>query len=431
MMIRAVMLKPVRRLLWLALLACPVAVAAGSASAFFLWALDVVTHWHWAHPMALLALPLAGLLVGLVYHHVGKGADKGSNLIIDEIHETGGMVPTRMAPLVLLGTLMTHAFGGSAGREGTAVQMGGGLAGGLALLFRVGSETRRVMLMCGVAAGFGSVFGTPLAGAIFAIEVLVIGRIQYDALVPVLLAAVLGDAVCTAWGAHHTMYDLDVAPGAGLRALFDGMLLLKVALAGCVFGLMGRGFAGLTHGLQQGFAKLSPYAPLRPLMGGCVVIALVYLLGTREYLGLGVEAGPAGGTSILSSFEAEGAQPWDWLGKTVFTAVTLGSGFKGGEVTPLFYIGSTLGHWVGGLLNEPTALFAALGFLAVFAGASNTPLACTLMGVELFGAHHAVSFTVVCFLAYQCSGNRGIYLAQQIAVKKGERQLHSDPKVRP
>jgi H+/Cl- antiporter ClcA len=119
------------------------------------------------------------------------------------------------------------------------------------------------------------------------------------------------------------------------------------------------------------------------------------------------------------------------LGKTVFTAVTLGSGFKGGEVTPLFYIGSTLGHWVGGLLNEPTALFAALGFLAVFAGASNTPLACTLMGVELFGAHHAVSFAVVCFLAYQCSGHRGIYRAQQVAVKKGGRQIHSDPKVLP
>lgn len=418
LMSRAHVLHSVRQLLWLGLLACPVAAAAGSASAFFLWALEAVTRWHWAHPASLYALPVAGLLVGLLYHYLGKGADKGNNLIIDEIHEPGGGVPLRMAPLVLLGTLATHVCGGSAGREGTAVQMGGGLAGGLARLLRVGGESRRVMLMCGVAAGFGSVFGTPLAGAIFALEVLVIGRIQYEALAPVLLAAVLGDAVCTAWGAHHTMYHLEVAPGAGLRAVFDGGLLLKAALAGCVFGLMGRGFAGLTHGLQRGFAKLAPYAPLRPVVGGCVVMALVWLLGTREYLGLGVEAGPAGGTSILSSFEPEGAGPWDWLGKTVLTAVTLGSGFKGGEVTPLFYIGSTLGHVLGGLLNEPVALFAALGFLAVFAGVSNTPLACTVMGVELFGAHHAVAFAVACFAAYHCSGHRGIYRAQRVGVRK-------------
>lgn len=428
---RAVMLKSVRQLLGLAFLACPVAVATGSASAFFLWALDSVTQWQWMHPGALYALPVAGLVVGLIYHYLGKGADKGNPLIIDEIHEEGGGVPTRMAPLVLLGTLVTHAFGGSAGREGTAVQMGGGLAAGLARLFRVGSKSRRVMLMCGVAAGFGSVFGTPLAGTIFAMEVLFIGRIQYDALVPVLIAAILGDAVCTAWGAHHAVYTLEVAPGAGIRAFFDGWLLLKVALAGVVFGLMGRGFAGLTHGLQRGFAKLVPYAPLRPMLGGVLVIAMVLGLGTRDYLGLGVEAGPTGGTSVLSSFEADGAEPWDWLGKTVFTAVTLGSGFKGGEVTPLFYIGSTLGHSLGEWMKEPVALFAALGFLAVFAGASNTPLACTVMGVELFGGHHAVSFAVACFMAYQCSGHQGIYRTQRVAVNKGNQPSCRDSKVLP
>ncbi len=401
------------------LLAIPVAVAAGSAGAFFLWALEAVTRWQWEHPALLWGLPLAGAAVGLLYHYFGKGAEKGNNLLIDEIHEPGGGVPVRMAPLVLIGTLMTHLFGGSAGREGTAVQMGGSLAGGLARWFRVGGQARRIMLMCGIAAGFGAVFGTPLAGAVFAMEVLVIGRMQYDAVLPVLAAAVLGDATCSAWGIHHTVYHLEAA-GGGTHAAFDALLLGKVALAGVVFGLAAWLFSESTHRLQRGFAWLIPWAPLRPVAGGLIVIVLVWLAGTRDYLGLGVQAPPGGSVSILSSFSEGGAHGWSWLWKNAFTSVTLASGFKGGEVTPLFFIGSTLGNTVGGLLHGPVPLFAALGFIAVFAGAANTPLACTLMGIELFGGHHAVSFAVACFTAYHCSGPAGIYRAQRPGISTGQ-----------
>lgn len=405
---------------WQCTLALMVAVAAGSASAFFLWSLDKMTQWHWSHPMALWGLPVAGFLVGMLYLRLGKGAEKGTNLILDEIHEPGGGVTGRMAPLVLIGTLVTHAFGGSAGREGTAVQMGGGLAGWLALIVKVDGESRRVMLMCGVAAGFGSVFGTPLAGAIFAMEVLTIGRIHYRAWLPVLVASFAGDAVCLAWGVQHTVFPFDAASESGGRFWFDGVVLLKVAAAGAVFGIVGRGFAALTHGLQRLFAKRIAYGPIRPVVGGLVVIGLVWFTGTREYLGLGVQTGPEGGASILSSFEAGGAEAWDWLGKTVFTAVTLGSGFKGGEVTPLFFIGSTLGNTLGGLMGEPVALFAVLGFLAVFAGASNTPMACTIMGAELFGRHYLVAYGLACFVAYACSGRAGIYRSQRV-VSVGDR----------
>lgn len=400
------------------LLALPVAVAAGSASALFLWALDQVTQWHWQHPEWLWGLPVAGVLVGMLYQHLGKNAEKGNNLLIDEIHQPGGGVPTRMAPLVLIGTLITHLFGGSAGREGTAVQMGGGLAGGLARLFRVGEKNHRLMLMCGIAAGFGAVFGTPLTGAIFAMEVLVIGRLQYSALIPVLVASVIADATCTAWGIHHTIYHLEVSHAAGTHAPFQALLLLHVVMAGICFGLASRFFAELTHRLQRGFARFIPQPIWRPLAGGLIIIVMTWMLGTRDYLGLGVEPPPGGLVSITQSFEAGGASTWSWLWKSLFTSVTLASGFKGGEVTPLFFIGSTLGHVAGLVLNEPIALFAALGFIAVFAGAANTPLACTVMGIELFGAHHTVHFATACFVAYAFSGHSGIYLSQRMAVCK-------------
>jgi H+/Cl- antiporter ClcA len=399
------------------LLAVPVAVVAGSASAFFLWALDAVTRLQWQHPGLLGLLPLAGVGVGWLYQRFGKGSDRGNNLLLDEIHEPGGGVPARMAPLVLLGTLVTHLCGGSAGREGTAVQMGGSLAGWLARLFRLGRENRRLLLLCGIAAGFGSVFGTPLAGAIFAMEVLVIGRLQYDVLLPVLVAGLVGDATCTAWGVEHTVYQIVLAAGA--PDPLQASLLAKAALAGVVFGLASLLFSRLTHGLQRGFARLVPFAPLRPALGGLMVLLLVGLAGTRDYLGLGVEAPPGGQVSITAAFQAGGAEPFSWLWKTVFTAVTLASGFKGGEVTPLFFIGATLGHSLALLMGEPVALFAALGFLAVFAGAANTPLACTVMGIELFGGQYAVGFAIACFSAYLVSGHPGIYSAQRLGgIKK-------------
>jgi H+/Cl- antiporter ClcA len=329
-----------------------------------------------------------------------------------------------MAPLVLVGTLVTHFFGGSAGREGTAVQMGGSLADMLVRLLRVGRENRRLMLMCGIAAGFGAVFGTPLTGAIFAMEVLVLGRLQYEAFIPVLIASVVGDATCSAWGIHHTVYHLDVAANAGSHAPLEALLIGKVALAGMAFGLGGRFFSELTHSMQRGLAKLVPYAPLRPALGAVLVIALVYVMGTRDYLGLGVEAPPGGQVSILASFQEGGATPLSWLWKTIFTSITLSCGFKGGEVTPLFFIGSTMGNALGGLMHEPVALFAALGFVAVFAGAANTPLSCTVMGIELFGAHYAVYFAVACVVSYLFSGHSGIYLSQRVAVsKKGTVQI--------
>jgi H+/Cl- antiporter ClcA len=407
----------IRQLIVWTALVLPVAALAGTASAFFLIALEWVTRLRLDHQWLLFLLPLAGLLLAWIYQTFGEKAEAGTTLIMEEIHQPGGGVPVRMAPLVLLGTLITHLCGGSAGREGTAVQMGGSLASAYARICRIPAKHLRVLLLAGIAAGFGSVFGTPLTGAIFAMEVLTVGRMQYDALLPVLVASIAGDQVCSAWGVQHAVYHINFAPD-GSGHLLDGMLLAKVALVAIIFGLVSRAFSGAMHVTQAAFQRYLPSPLLRPIVGGILVIALVYLIGTRDYLGIGLVPAAPGGTTILSAFTAGGATPWSWWWKLAFTVITLASGFKGGEVTPLFFIGATLGHTLAVMLGAPIDLFAGLGFIAVFAGATNTPLACTLMGVELFGGHPLIYFAVACFVAYLFSGTTGIYSAQRLGIPK-------------
>jgi len=405
---------------WLAMVV-PMAMAVGSACAFFLWSLDRVAQIRFDRPWLLYLLPLGGVGVGLLYHHYGRSAEGGNNLIMDQIHQPGGGVPLRMAPLILFGTLVTHLFGGSAGREGTAVQMGGSIASGFCNCFRLDADQVRIVLMAGIAAGFGAVFGTPLAGAVFALEVLMIGRIEYAALLPCFIAAVTADWTCHAWNVGHTHYHLgflarETAPAAFFH--LEPWLVAKVALAAAAFGLASTAFAELSHWLSALFKRLIPYGPLRPVAGGVLVIGLFFVAGTGDYLGLGVSSPDPKAVTIVSFFRSTEIHYWSWLWKILFTAVTLSSGFKGGEVTPLFFIGAALGNALAGVLAAPTDLFAALGFVAIFAGATNTPLACTLMGVELFGATHIVYIATACFLAYLFSGHSGIYLSQRIGIPK-------------
>lgn len=388
---------------WLGI-ATLVGVCAGSASALFLWLLDMATHSRESHPWLLALLPLGGLAVGWVYHQIGHGVEAGNNLLLEEIHDPKAVIPLRMAPLILVGTIATHVFGGSAGREGTAVQMGGALADQLTKLCRLTPDNRRILLMAGMSAGFASVFGTPLAGAVFGLEVLALGRLTYEALLPCFIAAWAGHAMTLAWGIHHTAYAVGTVPDLTFSALVQALL------TGILCGGVGALFAGVTHGVARFFKARVAYPPLRPFVGGILVALAAWVLGSTRYLGLGIPV-------MVASFQGP-VPPWDFALKLLFTAVTLGAGFKGGEVTPLFFIGATLGNALSHVLSLPAPLLTGMGFVAVFAGAANTPLTCTLMAMEIFGAPTGLFAGIACVASYMFSGHAGIYHAQRIGVAK-------------
>ncbi|MBC6111821.1 voltage-gated chloride channel family protein [Pedobacter fastidiosus] len=375
----------------------------GSASALFLETLNLATNWREEHLWIIAFLPLAGLVIGLAYHYLGKDVVKGNNLLIEELQSPKKVIPLIMAPLIFAGTIITHLFGGSAGREGTAVQIGGAFADQFTKIFKLKPRDRKIILICGISAGFASVFGTPLAGAVFGLEVFVVGSILYGAILPSFITAIIADYVCRMWGVGHTHYSIFAVPEMGTVNL-----LLSLG-AGIIFGLVARSFSALNHFISSLFSRIK-YAPLRPFAGGFVLTLIIYLLGTTRYIGLGIPV-------ISESFTQQ--EPYcTFLIKLFLTALTLGAGFKGGEVTPLFFIGATLGSFLSFFIPLPFGLLAGMGFVAVFAGAANTPLACIFMGVELFGVSSGIYIAVACVTAYLFSGHTGIYRSQSIGSPK-------------
>jgi H+/Cl- antiporter ClcA len=418
----------VAHLLKWAALGAVVGVLAGTSSAVFLYGLALATGAREATPWLLALLPAGGFAVGLAYHYLGGRSAGGNALILDEIHGVApegakpstkeSWVPRRLAPLVLVGTWVTHLLGGSAGREGTAIQMSGSLTDGFSRAVKLPREDRRIMLIAAVSGGFGSVFSVPLAGAVFGLEVQSVGRIRYDALVPSLAASIVGNITMQVLHLPH-----DVTPTVQLDEVpLELGLLAAVTGAAVLFGLTSALFIELTYGVKRLHARFIPWSPARPLLGGLAVIGLTVAVGSTDYLGLSlplIERALSGADLFAGAFAL----------KLLFTAVTLGSGFQGGEVTPLFVIGATLGAALASLLGVPVELLAAVGFVAVFAAATNTPLACTIMGVELFGAGALPYLALGCIVAYIASSHRGIYDSQRVDTPKAPRldRGRSDP----
>ncbi len=374
-------------------------VLSGLASALFLYSIEGATHLRESYPWLILLLPMGGFAIGWIYHRWGRGLEGGSNLLLDEIHDPKATIPMRMAPMILAGTVITNIFGGSAGREGTAVQMGGSIAAQLAKWLQLSGDDRRMLLVAGMSAGFGSVFGVPFAGAVFGIEVLRIGRREWPLFGECLVASLVAHFICLGCGVHHTVYPSPEIPQVSFS------VFALIAVSGVAFGFCASVFTGFTHFISLLFKRIRS-APLRPAVGGVMVALGFFVMGTDRFAGLGVP--------VIVEALSHWVPVSDFAWKLLFTSLTLGSGFKGGEVTPLLYIGATLGNSLGHFLMLPFSLLASLGFVAVFAAAANTPFACTVMAMEIFGPKVGAFAFVACMTSYFFSSRRGIYSSQKI-----------------
>ena len=378
----------------------------GSATAWFLIALDFVTIWRTDNIWIVNFLPLIGLGIGYAYHYFGTAVQKGNDLIL-ETHEAAETtsttnssikpIPLIMAPLVFISTLLTHVGGGSAGREGTAVQMGGAIADQFTALFKLNAAERKTILITGVSAGFAAVFGTPFAAAVFALEIMSFKKIKFENIIPSFAAAFGAHYICLAWMVKHTVYSIDIIPSITTSSLSWTML------AGIIFGLAALLFIYTGKIFETLFSKIK-FEPMRPFIGGIIIALFIVVANSTKYIGLGIP-------SIVDAFN-EPAGSFDFALKILLTSLTLSAGFKGGEVTPLFFIGAALGNILIWFIPFPMALLAGMGFVAVFAGATHCVIASIIMGIELFGIQAGMYVGLASIVAYFASGMNGIYSAK-------------------
>ncbi len=377
----------------------------GVIGALFHLGVDYVTHFRTEHGWVLFLLPLAGLLIVAIYHFT-KTEGKGTNDIIESVH-FGKDVPPLLVPVIFVCTILTHLCGGSAGREGAALQIGGGIGYQAGRSMHLGEKDLPLATLCGMASVFSALFGTPLTATVFALEVISVGVLYYAGLVPGITASLTAFLVSGALGVPPTRFTIPTLP-ITLPALGKILVLaILCALVSIIF------CAGL-HKIEHTAAAWFPNPWLRVVAGGVAIIVLTLLLGTR-YNGAGMER-------VVAAMNGEAAGQ-DWIWKILFTAITIGCGFKGGEVVPSFFIGATFGCWAGGLLGLPAGFGAAIGLVSVFCGAVNCPMASVILSIELFGSDSVVYFAIACAISYLISGYCGLYSSQTILYSKAHAEF--------
>ena len=380
-------------------------VACGLVGAAFYYVVSFVTAARQAHGWLLFCLPLAGLFIVWSYRVLGMENDSGTNQIIASVR-SGEKPPLRLALLIFVSTALTHLTGGSAGREGAALQIGGSVAASIGRLLRLGERNMNLIVMCGMSAVFTALFGTPLSATVFSLEVVSVGIVHYSALFPCLLASLVTTGVTRLLGVHPEGYVLMGGPA------LDWQFMLRTGLLAVACALLSMAFCVLMHKTNHLYKKYLPNQYLRVLAGAAILIVLTLLVGSRDYNG-------AGG-NVIEAALAGHAVPYAFLLKMLFTAVTLGAGFRGGEIVPTFFVGATFGCAAAPLLGLDPAFGGAIGMIALFCGVTNCPLASIFLSIELFGSSHVLFFALACALSYLLSGKFSLYSAQKIVYSKLE-----------
>lgn len=375
----------------------------GVVGAWFARSIAYVTELRGNHPWILYLLPFIGLLIVFIYHFEKQGG--GTNLVLESVQE-GKTIPFRMAPMIFAATVLTHLGGGSAGREGAALQLGGSIAQALGKVFRINEKDGKILIMCGMAAGFSALFGTPLAATVFAIEVVTVGVVHYSALVPCMVSSLTAFEIAKLCGGHAERFAVTGIPEFTLgSALLIGLLALLCALLSILF-------CKTLHGSEKLFKKYIKNPYVRIFVGGVLVILLTKLLNTTDYLG--------GGMNIIEEAVAGKVVAAAFLLKLLFTAISLGSGFKGGEIVPTLFVGATFGCLFGQVIGFAPSLCAACGMIALFSAVTNSPLASLVLGFEMFGFEGMPFYLIAISIGYMESGYYGLYHSQKVKYSKTE-----------
>ena len=396
------------------LLASVVGSIVGVMGVLFHFAVEQATHLQTSYPWLLFLLPVGGVVIALLYRVCGMEKDMGTNTILQAVR---GENPLRLrtAPLIFVSTVITHLLGGSSGREGAALQIGGSMGARLGRWMGLDQKERQMMIMCGMSTCFAALFGTPLTATIFAVEVISVGVMHYAALVPCITGALIGYGTAHIFGIAPTAFAISGVPEMGLHAVGQ-VLVLSLLCA-----LLSQLFCLTMHTAGKLYKKYLPDTVLRAAVGGVLVIVLTMLLGTRDYNGAGMSV-------IVRAMQGQ-AEPLAFLFKLILTAVTLGAGFKGGEIVPTFFIGATFGCVMGPLLGLDPSFAAAVGLVALFCGVINCPVASFTLAVELFGGDGVIYFALASTVGYMLSGYYGLYSGQKIVYSKLEAKfidIHCD-----
>lgn len=355
------------------------------------------------HPWIIYFLPLGGVAIVGAYQLLKNEKDSGTNLVISSIH-SGDYIPFRMTPLIFFSTVVTHFLGGSAGREGAALQLGGSLGNAFGKVFRFDEKDKHILVMCGMSAAFSALFGTPMAAAIFSMEVVSVGIMHYSALVPCVISALVAHGIAGICGVEKEAMILESVPGFGIASS------AKIALLAILCGLLSILFCIVMHKTSQAYGKLFKNRYLRIIAGGCIIVLLTLLVGDQTYNGAGM--------NIVELSVHGDAKPWTFILKMLFTALTLGAGFKGGEIVPSFATGAAFGCLFGNLFGFSPSLCAATGMISVFCGVTNSPITALLISFELFGYEPMPFFLLAVALSYAFSGYFGLYKTQKIIYSK-------------